>query len=1184
MNRAQKFESIIKGAVATFFAFALMLTACRAQVNLTNGIWAYYGFNDGTASNNTINGPVGTFAGNPTVTNGVFQGALYYNGINDSVVTASGFYISHITVCAYVMLASPLASGTEQDFLNQYPDPSREGFALGIVETNGVDRFVAKFHPRHEEWGTCAYFPEISVLSLTPVIPGKVYHVALTYDYAGKLMLYVNGVKEAEIPTNGSNYYNCSWGYPTLTVGSRNNTDMFFNGLVDEVYIYTRALSQSEIKQLQYPPIPPHIVQQPVGTNDLFGSNAVFTVSAASVSALPLFYQWQRNGSNLLAESNLVGVASNFLIISNVQMINLGFYSVIVTNVAGSVTSSAVLLGITNALDSDEDGIPDWWESTFGLNPSNPSDATNYPPGDQLTYLQKYLYGLDPLTSDTDNDGVSDYRELFTYGTDPRIADTSGDGIPDGWEIQFGLNPLANNSKRQAGFVGVSYLQIYQYNLTHTNQLEPWNTFPDPGRSIYEVITGGGHTNRVYYDREDRLVGEEFSSGTSIAYTYDGNGNPVRQTILSRASETNGLPVLWKFLNGFTNGTSAEQPYSDFDGDGWNNYQEFLAGTSPTNGSSSPNLLGNPGTNIASLALPFTVSNFVMGVGQLDGAGAEEIVVAADGNPGTNINYLLVLTQDINGWSTQRVSVGQFGVTSIAVGQPTNRPTAAIYVGLRTTNGNGRAMEFTRSGGTWQSNLVAISTNEPAFVAGIRQNGDLLVNLGTNSALGQLWSLTFSNAVVASNSAWNMSLVSTNSSHRGLPTHGPIALTNDSPLRLLDTNGIEVISTNIWVVNEPTNISPLVWRGLQLAFGTSRPGTNQTSLFYCSVSDSNHSGTIDAGDGFAFAEYQVSNNIATALTFTNFGLTTSVPSQSFAMAAADFLGTGTKDVFTAEPNGGIYLWSAPDSFSPMIRQIFSTDYQGQSWHGLAPVKMAAFGQGLVGVLVDPASQNACSIIFWPPQPLFTPPQSKSIVETAPLAVVLPSASVLGSTAVLNVRLWDNEGNFSTPFLQYQIPSSANWTNATLVVVDGFLYNTSTRVATSPGGVTHSVAWDAEADVGNNVRTNVLLRARARDFMLLGDWSSPTAFELDTTIITNPYPTNSPLNFTSVGIVPGGIAFNWEGGMNSMLILQRSPALAGTNAQWINVWTGMPPTPFIGGYTDFFGTNQMEFYRMKIGSP
>ena len=329
-------------------------------------------------------------------------------------------------------------------------------------------------------------------------------------------------------------------------------------------------------------------------------------------------------------------------------------------------------------------------------------------------------------------------------------------------------------------------MQVYQYDLTHTNQLDPHNPFFAPGTSIYEVLNNGQHTNRFYYDRGDRLVGAEYSRGTSIAYTYDGNDNLVRQATLSRASETNGLPVLWRFLNGLTNNTS---PYADTDGDGWTDYQEWKAGTNPRDPNSAPNLLGNPGISIASLTLPFTPSNFVVGVGQLDGLGAEEIVIGADGNPGTNTNFLLVLTQTSSGWSTQRVDVGPFGITSIAMGQPTNRPSPAIYVGLRQTGGTGRVLELMNVGGVWQTNVVAMSTNSSAFIFRVRSNYDLLgAFAGTDGGDGGLRSLAF-----MSNS-WNSQLYETNVSHRGL---GVLAEKTVRPavFRLLDQGDIESAST-----------------------------------------------------------------------------------------------------------------------------------------------------------------------------------------------------------------------------------------------------------------------------------------------------------------------------------------------------------------------------------------------------
>ncbi|MBV9125309.1 MAG: polysaccharide lyase, partial [Planctomycetes bacterium] len=47
-------------------------------------------------------------------------------------------------------------------------------------------------------------------------------------------------------------------------------------------------------------------------------------------------------------------------------------------------------------LDSDGDGIPDWWEIKYGLDPHNPSDAARDSNGDGYSNLEKYLNGIDP--------------------------------------------------------------------------------------------------------------------------------------------------------------------------------------------------------------------------------------------------------------------------------------------------------------------------------------------------------------------------------------------------------------------------------------------------------------------------------------------------------------------------------------------------------------------------------------------------------------------------------------------------------------------------------------------------------------------------------------------------------------------------------------------------------------------
>ncbi len=520
----------------------------------------------------------------------------------------------------------------------------------------------------------------------------------------------------------------------------------YFAGLIDEVRIYNRALSPLEIKYLASPLL---ITNHPQHAFSLPGGSATFSVGADG--QLPIYYQWWFNATNLLS-----GQTNATLTISNVQPANVGIYSVIVSNESGSLTSSNAFLTIVSpGVDDDGDGLSNELE---------------------------IQWGTDPLNPDTDGDGLSDYDELFVHGTNPLLADTDGDGLPDGWEIQHGLNPRFNDAADDLDGDGLSNLAEYEWNLAHGGALDPRNRFSTSAtRSDFAVVTGAG-TNRFYYDRTDRLVGAEYDRGLSLAYVYDGNGNLTRQIALRHDANANGLPDLWEFLHGLTNNASA---HTDTDGDGWTDWQEWKAGTNPRDANGAPNLLGNPGTQIATLQHAFTPSNFVVGVGQLDGVGAEEIVLGADGDPGTNINWLLVLTRTSSGWTTQRVDVGAFGITSIAVGQVTNRPSPGIYVGLRgTTNGSGRVMEFLNTGGVWQSNLVALATNEAAFVLGVRGQ-DLLVSVGmTNAPSGSLSAASFSDN-------WKLAFLDGHASHRGLGT-----LENSLPhgrsLRLLDDGGIQI--------------------------------------------------------------------------------------------------------------------------------------------------------------------------------------------------------------------------------------------------------------------------------------------------------------------------------------------------------------------------------------------------------
>ena len=55
----------------------------------------------------------------------------------------------------------------------------------------------------------------------------------------------------------------------------------------------------------------------------------------------------------------------------------------------------------TPYIDSDNDGMPDAWETKYGLNPNDPADAVLDCNGDGYTNIEKYINGIDP-TKKTD--------------------------------------------------------------------------------------------------------------------------------------------------------------------------------------------------------------------------------------------------------------------------------------------------------------------------------------------------------------------------------------------------------------------------------------------------------------------------------------------------------------------------------------------------------------------------------------------------------------------------------------------------------------------------------------------------------------------------------------------------------------------------------------------------------------
>jgi len=193
-----------------------------------------------------------------------------------------------------------------------------------------------------------------SILSPAGLAVEEVYqHVAVTYDKtSGVAVLYFNG--NAVTQTNLGTFTPLTTGDLCLglqTLISPPPPPILPSGALDEVSLYSRALTASEIRFLMLSRSagkckdPPAIVSQPLSLRVNQGGNATFSVTA---SGNPLLrYQWRRNGTNIS------GAITTSLVLTNVQAAQSGTYSVRVTNAFGVALSSNAVLTLNHAPVAD---------------------------------------------------------------------------------------------------------------------------------------------------------------------------------------------------------------------------------------------------------------------------------------------------------------------------------------------------------------------------------------------------------------------------------------------------------------------------------------------------------------------------------------------------------------------------------------------------------------------------------------------------------------------------------------------------------------------------------------------------------------------------------------------------------------------------------------------------------------
>jgi hypothetical protein len=208
---------------------------------------AAYGFNDGsgtTASDASGNGNTGTLTGATWASAGKFGKALSFNGTSNWV-TVNDVSALHLTTTMTLeawVNPTALSGGSTNGWRSVILKQTATGLTYALYANGDTNRPNGYVHTNID----------IGVNGTVQLPLNTWTHLALTYN-GSTLRLYVNGVQAGSQTVSGS----ITSSTQPLRIGGNSVWGEYFSGLIDEVRIYNRALSGTEIQADMSTPVGP---------------------------------------------------------------------------------------------------------------------------------------------------------------------------------------------------------------------------------------------------------------------------------------------------------------------------------------------------------------------------------------------------------------------------------------------------------------------------------------------------------------------------------------------------------------------------------------------------------------------------------------------------------------------------------------------------------------------------------------------------------------------------------------------------------------------------------------------------------------------------------------------------------------------------------------------------------------
>ena len=211
----------------------------------TDGLVAYYPFN-GNANDESGNGNDGTVQG-PTLTFDRFgrtNSAYLFDGINDFIDIGANVKPSFpVSVSCWIKVNKYSQHGGGIFRNDQVNDAS---YRYGLMLVTGLGGYIAShvFQGFSASWNRRTTSSEPGVITL-----GIWYNFTAIFHSHSEMELFLNGIKLTTTSEGSGSRMQYSKSNGGIGDSSGRN---FFNGILDDIRIYKRALSEEEIRSLYH--------------------------------------------------------------------------------------------------------------------------------------------------------------------------------------------------------------------------------------------------------------------------------------------------------------------------------------------------------------------------------------------------------------------------------------------------------------------------------------------------------------------------------------------------------------------------------------------------------------------------------------------------------------------------------------------------------------------------------------------------------------------------------------------------------------------------------------------------------------------------------------------------------------------------------------------------------------------